>query len=226
MEILLRWLDPQPGERILDIGCGDGLYSHEIANRGADVEGIDINLERLDIAERWHQAPGTNFHSMDAAHLEFDDASFDKAVSFCVIEHFENENDILGEIFRVLKPGAHFVFSADSLSCPELTSSERARHQQRYAVNTFYDNDVIQEKLGAPGFEIVSSHFILTSRVSVELMRLSWWLDRLPPHLFWLSTPGYLALGTLGTRLSTVADGLNPSEESGLTLIVKAEKPG
>lgn len=225
VELLIEWLDPRPGERILDIGCGDGLYSHQIASRGASVVGIDINQERLDVAHRWHSDHRAEFHSMDAAHLKLGEDSFDKAVSFCVIEHFENDGDVLGEIHRVLKPGSLFVFSADSLSSPELSDRERTRHQRRYAVNTFYDQEIIVEKLGAAGFELEDSRFILTSRVSLELMRFSWWLDRLPSSYFWLSVPGYVALGTLGRRLSSIADFLDGDDDHGLTLMVRARKP-
>jgi len=38
----MRWLNPQPGEKILDVGCGDGFYTERIARNGAEATGIDI----------------------------------------------------------------------------------------------------------------------------------------------------------------------------------------
>ena len=49
---LIRWLDPKPGERILDIGCGDGYYDNIIAKSGAKVTGIDVHERRLSRARR------------------------------------------------------------------------------------------------------------------------------------------------------------------------------
>jgi 2-polyprenyl-3-methyl-5-hydroxy-6-metoxy-1,4-benzoquinol methylase len=44
---VIEWLDPGPGQRILDIGCGDGFHDRHIASRGAKVVGIDISTRRL-----------------------------------------------------------------------------------------------------------------------------------------------------------------------------------
>ena len=49
---LIEWLDPRPGERILDIGCGDGYYDSLIASKGAEVVGVDIHEKRLAKARR------------------------------------------------------------------------------------------------------------------------------------------------------------------------------
>ncbi len=58
---LIRWLDAKPGERILDIGCGDGYFSRMIADQGAHVVGIDINLPMLDAAAKRNRAERTEF---------------------------------------------------------------------------------------------------------------------------------------------------------------------
>src|SRR5262245_41504323 len=82
---LIEWLDPRPGERILDIGCGDGYYDAQIAGRGARVVGVDIHEKRLRTARRKHRSERTEYRYMDAENLDFGPGSFDKVISFCVI---------------------------------------------------------------------------------------------------------------------------------------------
>ncbi len=223
-QVLYRWLDPRPGERILDIGCGDGLYDFEIARADAQVVGIDINEARLERARRWHSGLSASYLSMNAAEMTFEDSSFDKAVSFCVIEHFKNDNEVLSQIHRVLKPGAPFLFSADSLTNTGLSQEERERHKERYSVNCFYDVDVIKQKLADAGFQLETTRYIMSSPLTLALVRLSWWLDRLPSHHFWLSGPGYLAMGTVGAQLASLSEEIWDRHDQGLTLIVLARK--
>jgi 2-polyprenyl-3-methyl-5-hydroxy-6-metoxy-1,4-benzoquinol methylase len=221
---LIEWLDPRPGERVLDVGCGDGFYDHSIARSGARVVGIDINEKRLAVARRRNTTPRTEFRFLDAEEMDFADAFFDKVVSFCVIEHFQRDQRVLEHIHRVLKPGGRLFLSADSLSNPEITEAERAAHQRRYAVNTFYTVDVLREKLEAAGLELERTKYILTTPVTLALARLSWRLDDLPESLIPLKALGYLALLTLGTAASAVSERLASRGDSGLTLLARARK--
>jgi trans-aconitate methyltransferase len=77
---LLDLLAPQPGERILDVGCGTGQLTAEIAGRGAHVIGLDRSAEMLADARR--NFPHLEFVEADAAHFEFSepfDAVFSNA---------------------------------------------------------------------------------------------------------------------------------------------------
>src|SRR3712207_8663243 len=49
---VLRWLGPKPGERILDLGCGDGALTLEVAAQGAEVVGVDTSEDLLAAARR------------------------------------------------------------------------------------------------------------------------------------------------------------------------------
>lgn len=219
---LIEWLDPAPGERILDLGCGDGYYDRLIAARGANVVGVDIHARRLARARRLHQTERTRFLAMDAEELSFPDASFDKVVSFCVIEHFAREQRVVDHVARVLRSGGTFVLSADSLSHPEITPGERERHRRKYAVNTFYTPEVLETKLRHAGLELLETRYILTTRLTLALARLSWRLDDLPPGLSWI---GYLLLGTVGKLLSDLSERRWPRPACGLTLLARARKP-
>src|SRR5262249_41725555 len=130
---LIDWLEVRPGERILDVGCGDGYYDHQIAARGASVVGIDLRESAIALARRRNQTARTEFCVMDAEEMAFPAGCFDKVVSFCVIEHFARDQRVIEHVARVLKPSGWFVLSADSLSNQGVTAAERAAHQQRYA---------------------------------------------------------------------------------------------
>ena len=222
---LIRWLDPRPGERILDIGCGDGYYDALIAKSGAHVLGVDVHAERLAIAGSRNKNDRTAYLSVDAEHMEFEEASFDKAMSLCVLEHLRNDRRVMGHVFRVLKPGGTFVFSADSLSNPELSPLERFRHKERYGVNNYYSVDMIDRKLNDAGFELDKTRYILTSRPTLSLVRFSWQLERFPHALKFIYFAGCLGLNTIGNVVSGISEHFAGRSDSGLTLLVRARKP-
>jgi 2-polyprenyl-3-methyl-5-hydroxy-6-metoxy-1,4-benzoquinol methylase len=221
---LIDWLDPRPGERILDVGCGDGYYDHAIAGSGARILGIDINEQRLTVAHKRNANDRTEFRFMDAEEMDLADESFDKVVSFCVVEHFRRDQQVLGHIRRVLKPGGRLFISADSLSNPEITEADRAAHRRRYSVNTFYTADVLGEKLQTAGLELEETKYILTTPLTLAMARLSWRLDDLPTPLVPLKGLGYLALLTVGTASSALSERLAARADSGLTLLARARK--
>ena len=221
---IVRWLDARQGEHILDIGCGAGAYDKKISETGATVQGIDIHEKRLSVARKYYQGDRTESRYMDASRLEFPDASFDKAMSLCVVEHLEDDELVMRNVARALKPGGLFVFSADSLSIPGITPDERARHQRKYAVNTFYTVDIVRDKLARAGFDIVETRYILSSARDLKFIRLSWKLDRIPGFLRFLRLPGYAALGTAHKAASLLSRNRPSSPDGGLTLLVKARK--
>jgi ubiquinone/menaquinone biosynthesis C-methylase UbiE len=225
---LVRWLDARPTDRILDIGCGDGWWDERITRSGCQLDGIDIDDERLAIARQLNDRPGSRYHHMNAARLEFADASFDKAVSMCVIEHFADEHAVLAEVARVLKPGARFILSADSLSNPQVTTAERERHRTRYAVNTFYTIETLAETLAGHGFDLEEAHYILTTPTTLALARLTWWLDdfeRSPSAARrWLSEAALAAAHRVGRVVSWAAEGVARRKDGGLTIVARARR--
>ncbi|GAA4758360.1 class I SAM-dependent methyltransferase [Sphingomonas daechungensis] len=103
-EAALDLLDPVVGERILDVGCGDGALTHKIAERGAEVVGID-NSPQLVAAAR---AIGLDVLEMDAADMTFD-AEFDAAFSNAALHWMLEKERVAKAIFRALKPGGRFA---------------------------------------------------------------------------------------------------------------------
>jgi SAM-dependent methyltransferase len=100
----LDLLGPQRGERILDVGCGDGTLTKKIAERGATVTGIDDSLDMIRAA----RANGVDALAVDAADMHFD-AEFDAAFSNAALHWMRDSAAVAGGIFRALKPGGRFA---------------------------------------------------------------------------------------------------------------------
>jgi trans-aconitate methyltransferase len=97
-------LDPQRGERILDVGCGDGVLTKKIAARGAAVTGIDCSLEMIRAAH----ANGIDALVVDAADMHFD-REFDAAFSNAALHWMRDKEAVAAGIFRALKSGGRFA---------------------------------------------------------------------------------------------------------------------
>jgi len=100
----LELLDPQPGEHILDVGCGDGTLTEKIVERGASVVGIDNSVEMIGAA----RAKGIDARFMDAAELKFGEA-FDAAFSNATLHWVLDKERAARAIWFALKPGGRFV---------------------------------------------------------------------------------------------------------------------
>lgn len=96
--------------KILDIGCGGGLLSNELARAGHPVTGIDISQTSLDQAKKRDSTGTVNYICCDAAKLPFEKESFDVVCAMDFLEHVEEPEKVVQEASRVLKPGGLFFF--------------------------------------------------------------------------------------------------------------------
>ena len=97
-------LDPQPGEAILDVGCGDGTLTQQILERGATVVGIDNSLSMIGAA----RARGLDARLMDAAQLKFAEA-FDAVFSNATLHWVLDKERAARAIWFALKHGGRFA---------------------------------------------------------------------------------------------------------------------
>jgi SAM-dependent methyltransferase len=102
---VLEWLDAQAGERILDLGCGDGQLTLRVAATGASVVGVD-NSPAMVAAARGR---GVAAEAGNAEALPFADESFDAVFSNAALHWVRDQDAMMGQVHRVLKPGGRFV---------------------------------------------------------------------------------------------------------------------
>ena len=116
-ELLLDLLQPRPGEVILDVGCGTGVFTTYILGFGTRVTGLDISYPMLMRAEL--KAKGYPFRavSADMRFLPFIDECFDRVVSMTAIEFIADGQAAVEDMFRVTKKGGVVVVTTlNSLS--------------------------------------------------------------------------------------------------------------
>jgi SAM-dependent methyltransferase len=101
---LVEILKPMPGERILDLGCGDGRLSKAVAESGCQVIGVDSSPEFVEAA----RARGLEAYVMDGHALEFDRA-FDAVLSNAALHWMKRPDDVIAGVWRALKPGGRFA---------------------------------------------------------------------------------------------------------------------
>lgn len=101
---VVELLAPRAGERILDLGCGDGVLSAAIAARGAEVTGIDASSDMVAAA----RARGIDASVADATSLGFEGA-FDAVFSNAALHWMTRAGEVALAVHRALRPGGRFV---------------------------------------------------------------------------------------------------------------------
>jgi len=101
---VLEWLAPQPGERILDLGCGDGQLTARLVTAGSEVVGVDSSESMIATA----RSRGIDARVCNAEALPFH-AEFDAVFSNAAMHWVRDQDAMLAGVRRALKPGGRFV---------------------------------------------------------------------------------------------------------------------
>lgn len=110
------WLDVRGGQRLLDFGCGGGRHALEAMRLGAAVTALDADRAELQGADAWVRAmladagtasAGGHGHVVlgDGLALPFADSTFDRVIAAEVLEHVPDDDAVMCELARALKPG-------------------------------------------------------------------------------------------------------------------------
>ena len=154
---VLDLLAPQPGERILDLGCGDGALTAKLAERGAAVVGVDASDDMVRAARE----RGLDAQVRDARCLAFD-REFDAVFSNAALHWMPEIDPVLESVARALRPGGRFVgemggFGNVAAISVALRTALRLHGYQGDWTPWYYPTpQEFRSRLEAHGFETVS----------------------------------------------------------------------
>jgi trans-aconitate methyltransferase len=154
---VVEWLAPQPGERILDLGCGDGQLTERLAATGAIVTGVDASVAMVEAA----RARGITADHAQAELLPYSDATFDAVFSNAALHWVRRQDAMLSEVRRVLLPGGRFVAEmgghGNIAAIRVAFMAVLARHghsETENGVNYYPTSDAYRRRLERRGFHV------------------------------------------------------------------------
>ena len=149
--------------RILDAACGEGYGSALLARSSANVMGVDISEKAIRHArQRYGQVDGLDFQQADCIDLPFSDNEFDRVVSFETLEHLEEQDQLLTEFRRVLKPDGFLVLSSPD----KAMYSDAQGTVNEYHVRELY-RDELETLIGRyfPAFHLLGQKLMFHSAI-------------------------------------------------------------
>jgi len=136
-ELVHELLDIRSGEKLLDAGCGTGLFTLDFLREGAEVVGLDISLPMLNLAGTKLKGYPISIVRGDMLCLPFKDNSFDKTVSVTALEFIEDATRAVSELFRVTRPGGCIVVATLNNLSPWAVR-RKARTRRHLLENAFF----------------------------------------------------------------------------------------
>jgi len=109
---VVELLAPEPGERILDLGCGDGVLTAKLAAIGCHVVGVDGSAAQIEGARKL----GLDARVMDGERLSFN-GEFDAVFSNAALHWMRNPEAVIDGVWRALRPGGRFVAEFGGHGC-------------------------------------------------------------------------------------------------------------
>ncbi len=174
---VVELLAPRAGERILDLGCGDGALTKKLVELGCDVVGVDSSAPQVEAARRL----GLDARVADGERLAFD-TEFDAVFSNAAIHWMKPADDVIAGVWRALKPGGRFVAEFGGYGCVAtieraLKGALRRRGIDVDALNPWYFPAVedYSARLARRGFAV--RYIALIPRPTPLPTAINGWLD-------------------------------------------------
>jgi len=105
--LIAKLLKEVPKSEMLELGCGTGHWTNFFTNNGFQVTATDISNEMMNIAKT--KSIQTKFIKADSQNIPFPDNSFSVVSSITMLEFVDDQDKVLSEIYRVLKPGGWLI---------------------------------------------------------------------------------------------------------------------
>ena len=202
---VLELLAPQPGERILDLGCGDGALTAKLVALGCSVLGVDASAAQVEACRRL----GLDARVGDGQRLDFV-AEFDAVFSNAALHWMKRPDDVIAGVSRVLKAGGRFVAEFGGYGCVEkikraLIASLASRGIDGERLNPWYFPTVedYSARLVRGGFAI--RYIALIPRPTPLPTEINGWLET-----FAQSFMAPLEAGARGEFIAEVRESLRP----------------
>lgn len=137
-KLLKQMLELRATDRVLDVGSGDGFWTACFSSHCAHITGLEPGEHALEYARTLYQRPNVEYVRGNAESLPYPSSTFDKVVSVSCLEHFNDPQQGLREMARVLKPGGRLAISVDSLLPENSPAAFREWHKRRHFVTHYF----------------------------------------------------------------------------------------
>jgi len=202
--IIRERLALKSGMKVFDAGCGNGFYALSIAKaaRGKNIfaTGVDIERDKIANANRIAhdaQIKNSHFEYGDLRNLRFKNETFDRIICSDVLEHIEEDVDVLGELSRVMKRDGRAIFTFPSVNPHNTETMDEFGH-----VRPGYTYKDFKMKAEKNGLRIVES-----TGYTYLFGKIAWGLNnfmmKVPPiaaltfyPVYWISLLDFLKIGT------------------------------
>jgi len=155
-----RWC---AGTRVLDAACGEGYGAALLARTATEVHGVDRSAEAVAHARRrYGDRESLTFQEADVTALPFENAHFDRVVSFETLEHLEAQDEMLAEFRRVLKPDGLLLVSSPD----KAVYTDEEGNDNPYHVRELY-RDELEALLGRhfPAYRLFGQKLLFHSAI-------------------------------------------------------------
>lgn len=169
--IVIKYLNPKNGDLILDVGCGIGYYSFELATKfGCKANGIDIDKEDIRLANQMDgkmHISNPMFIVGDTSKLPFHNQMFDKVILSEVIEHIRDDREVLEELNRILKCSGYLVLSTPHVEVMAEYKGQKLKNSMVKGghVRNGYSRKRLTELLETSGFSVVECAYVLKKSI-------------------------------------------------------------
>lgn len=160
------------GLTVMDAGSGIGQQTALLAEPNCRMFGVDANLEALNFGHQTnYRASSSSAVASDIGQLAVRDESVDVIVSFGVLEHVGDADQVLRALHRALRRGGQLALTADCMRGVEEKGFPLGAFREAFDVKCLYDLASLYDAVTNAGFEVVEIRYLLSSPYALEELR-------------------------------------------------------